>query len=269
MPILRLSTALTLLCLLFACSNKPHADGIIWQPDNALTQPQGQWQTLGVKHLLVQWSVVDGLSFVETCGNRIPKHPDWNAIANAPWATEIILGLAGRYNETDARNNLDVLFAQSKCIATAPLPFTVKGWYFPVEIDPTWTDAPQLVPYLNQLPRPLWISVYDNSNIGPQALANWLAHWLPDDVGVFFQDGVGLYMREPKVAADYMATLQNTLGKQRVRLIAEAFRPDAKGGFRAANPTELRVQLDHYTPYTTYLFESRYVTDDVMKALKR
>ncbi len=269
MTMIRTCIAFALLCQLSACSNKPHADGIVWQPDNALAQPHGQWEKLGTHQLLVQWSVVDGLSFVSTCGGRIPNNPDWSNIKSAPWAKNIILGLAGQYNETEARQHLDVLFAQSKCIVTAPLPFVVNGWYFPVEIDPTWKEAPKLVPYLNKLPRPLWVSVYDNSNIGPAELAKWLKAWLPEDVGIFFQDGTGLYMREPRIAAQYMDTLQKELGKDRVRLIAEAFRPDGKGGFRAANATELRSQLDAYDDYTTYLFESRYITNDVISDLQK
>ena len=52
-----------------------------------------------------------------------------------------------------------------------PTPLKVSGWYFPVEIDPTWTEAARLGELLGQLPRPLWISVYDSANVGPEALA--------------------------------------------------------------------------------------------------
>ncbi len=68
-------------------------------------------------------------------------------------------------------------------------------------------EAPKLAALLAPLPRPLWISVYDGRNIGPEALADWLESWLPKDIGVFFQDGVGVYARTPQVAAHYADVL--------------------------------------------------------------
>ena len=51
--------------------------------------------------------------------------------------------------------------------------------------------------------------------------------WLPPDVGVFFQDGVGVHARDARTARRYADTLASRLGKARVRIIAEAFRlPD-------------------------------------------
>ncbi|EPN68434.1 hypothetical protein A245_03653, partial [Pseudomonas syringae pv. actinidiae ICMP 19096] len=81
-----------------------------------------------------------------------------------------------------------------------------------------------------KLPRPLWISVYDGANIGPAATADWLKTWLPDDIGVFFQDGVGVYARTAPVARTYADALRKRLGKDRVRIIVEAFRPQFGGG---------------------------------------
>ncbi|HYF17574.1 MAG TPA: hypothetical protein VEA40_06865, partial [Ramlibacter sp.] len=148
-------------------------------------------------------------------------------------------------------------------------PVNVAGWYFPVEVDPTWVDAAAMAGALAGLPRPLWISVYDNSNIGPEALASSLQRWLPRDVGVFFQDGVGVHAREARVAADYMRVLSERLGRERVRLIAEAFRPRTGGGFRAATPEELRPQLAAYAGWPVYLFETRYVGPQLVEALAR
>ena len=143
-----------------------------------------------------------------------------------------------------------------------------QGYYFPVEIDPTWKEAPQLTALLNKLPRPLWISVYDSANVGPQELADGLLQWLPKDVGVFFQDGVGVHAREAYVARHYANVLERSLGKGRVRVIAEAFRPKQGGGFRPATIDELRPQLAAYSGLPIYLFEGPlYVTPALVDQL--
>lgn len=247
----------------------PAPVGIVWQPDAGMTQPRGNWQELGVHKLLVQWTIVDDQALLDGCGgSKMANPPDWTRIAAEPWAQDIILGLGGRFSESEARGNLQALLAQSRCIAALTLPFKVNGWYFPVEIDPTWRDAATLAPVLAQLPRPLWISVYDNSNIGGAKLADWLQQWLPDDVGILFQDGVGLHVRSPQVAAQYMTTLQQRFGAARVRLIGEAFRPALGGGFRSANSAELGVQLGAYEGFQVYLFEGpRYVPQATIDGL--
>jgi hypothetical protein len=258
--------------LLAGCANClaiPGPVGVVWQPDATMTRPHGNWQQIGVRQLLVQWSVVDDQALLDGCGGApMASVPDWPRIAAEPWARDIILGLGGRFFENAARSRLPELLAQSRCIAALALPFKVSGWYFPVEIDPTWVEAATLAPVLNQLPRPLWVSVYDNSNIGGAALADWLAPWLPADVGIFFQDGVGLHMRSPAVAAGYMAALQQRFGAARVRLIGEAFRPAVGGGFRPASSAELARQLDAYRGFQVYLFEGpRYVPQATIDGL--
>lgn len=255
--------------LLLAGCAVPAPDGVVWQPDASTTRPRGNWQQLGVHKLLVQWSIVDDQALVDGCGGTaMANPPDWSRIAAEPWAQDIILGLSGRFLETEARERMPALLDQSRCVAALTLPFKVSGWYFPVEIDPTWRDAATLAPILNQLPRPLWVSVYDNSNIGGAALADWLQGWLPPDVGIFFQDGVGLHVRSPAVAAEYMATLQQRFGAARVRLIGEAFRPALGGGFRAASSAELAQQLRAYAGLQVYLFEGpRYVPQTTIDGL--
>jgi hypothetical protein len=144
----------------------------------------------------------------------------------------------------------------------------IDGYYFPVEIDPTWQGASALAPLLEALPRPLWISVYDNSNIGGATLAAWLDGWLPHDVGVFLQDGCGVYARGPAVAREYADALVARLGKQRVRIIAEAFRPAGNGAFRSATAAELAPQLFAYRGYRTYLFDGpHYVSPQLVQGL--
>lgn len=244
--------------------------GVVWQPENALIEPKGKWQEIGARQLLIQWTAVDNLAFVSGAGiPEAPTLPDWKRIAREPWAKEVILGLAGYFDEAKARANLDELGALSARLAKLPTPLHVVGWYFPVEIDPTWDNAAKLIPVLQKLPRPLWISVYDSANVGPDDLAKWLASWLPKDVGVFFQDGVGVHAREARIAQDYLMALENRLGKNRVRVIVEAFRPQVGGGFRAATAAELMPQLSTYGARKAYLFDGpHYVPDSLVDEIK-
>lgn len=242
-------------------AQKTAAEGMMWQPDNLY---RFNPQTIPQQHistLLVQWSVVDDQALISDCGSHslTTKAELLNQISDK---TKIIVGLAGSYNEPYARKNYAKLISQSQCLSATQFPFEVSGWYFPVEVDPTWPDIKELATLLNQLPKPLWISVYDNSNIGPEALAKWVKTWLPDNVNVLFQDGVGLYMRTPEVAVQYMHALQQTLGKDRVNLIAEAFRPNTDGKLRKSTKEEFDKQLAYYTDFHVFIFESRYVPDN-------
>lgn len=244
-------------------SRIPPVAGTVWQPDNATLDPRGNWDRTGARELLVQWVAVDGTAFVKTDSMPVAsKLPAWHRIAGEPWAREVILGLAARFDEKSARSDLAELANASAALARLPTPLNVVGWYFPVEIDPTWTEAATLGPLLAQLPRPLWISVYDSANVGPEALLQGLTQWLPPDVGVFFQDGVGVHARDAHVARRYADVLSARLGKDRVRLIAEAFRPQVGGGFRSATIQELGPQLALYSGYRIYLFDGpHYLTD--------
>jgi hypothetical protein len=252
-----------------ASMSVPPIEGVVWQPHNDMIAPRGAWDQLGVRRLLVQWTAVDGTSFVDDGGlPSAPKLPDWSRIAGEPWAREVIVGLAGRFDEGRARADIAELVQQSRRIAQSKPPVNVVGWYFPVEIDPTWSEAKSLAPLLQSLPRPLWISVYDSANVGPYELAESLGSWLPPDVGVFFQDGVGVHAREAYVAKHYANVLAAKLGKQRVRVIAEAFRPKPGGGFRPATLDELKPQLATYEGYPIYLFEGpHYVNPELTRQL--
>lgn len=246
-------------------------DGVVWQPDNATAMPRGNWQRLGAHELLVQWTAVDGTAFVP--GSQMtaaPQLPDWHRIAAEPWAQDVILGLAGRFDEKAARADIEQLAADAIELAKLPTPLHVTGWYFPVEIDPTWAEAPRLGALLAKLPRPLWITVYDSANVGPEALADGLQQWLPPDVGVYFQDGVGVYAREPRVALHYADVLSRRLGRARVRLIAEAFRPLPGGGFRSATADEIRPQVNLYRGYRVSVFDGpHYLPDALVDQLAR
>ena len=245
-------------------------EGIVWQLDNESVDIRGNWQDIGAKRLLIQWLSVDGTSFVaDTEQPTAPRLPDWSRIAAEPWAQEVIVGLAGRFDETAARADVSNLIAHSVRLAKLPTPLNVVGWYFPVEIDSSWNDAKQLAPLLSSLPRPLWVSVYDSANIGAEPLAQWLASWLPEDVGLLFQDGVGVHARTAPVARMYADVLSQRFGKARVSMIVEAFRPVAKTGFRSATRDELNEQLAAYQGLSTYLFDGpHYVTDALVRELQ-
>lgn len=234
----------------------PLVQGTVWQPDNMTANPTGQWNRIGARQLLVQWTVVDNIAFVAgTSVATSQEMPDWRRIAKEPWAEEVILGLAGRFDGNLARDDLPRLAELSRQLSMLETPLKVVGWYFPVEVDSTWVGVQRLPEFLALLPRPLWISVYDSSNEGAEDFVNWLANWLPSDVGIFFQDGVGVHARTAAVALEYADKLANRFGKQRVKIIAEAFRPKVGGGFRSAFVEELLPQLMVYRGHAVYLFD--------------
>ncbi|WP_421043525.1 hypothetical protein [Paraburkholderia sp. A1RI-2L] len=244
------------------------AQGVVWQLSNDQLDPHGNWDKLGINELLVQWIAVDDVAYMAGAGLPAPRVPDWVRIANEPWARGVIVGLAGYADEKKARANVEELVERSLKLAAVRPPVHITGWYFPVEVDPTWTDAKRLAPLLERLPHPLWISVYDNSNIGGEALAKWLDDWLPHDVGVMLQDGCGVYARGPAAAREYADALVARLGKDRVRIIAEAFRPKQGGGFRAATAAELAPQLQRYHGYRVYIFDGpHYLSNELVDGL--
>ena len=73
-------------------------------------------------------------------------------IAKAPWAQDVILGLAGYFSENRSRDNIEQLAAVSERIARLPTPLHVTGWYFPAEVDPSWTRAKELSEKTEGLP---------------------------------------------------------------------------------------------------------------------
>ncbi|MEM4990570.1 hypothetical protein V8G57_24495 [Collimonas sp. H4R21] len=243
--------------------------GIVWQLDDQTLHPMGNWERLGARELLIQWTAVDGINYLPGAeGRAAARFPDWQRIAAEPWANKVIVGLAGRFDETAARANVAALIEESRKLAALPTPLHVAGWFFPLEVDSSWSDAARLGPLLAALPRPLWISVYDSANVGADTLSQWLASWLPPDVGIFFQDGVGIHAREASVARHYADVLAARFGKQRVRIIAEAFRPRQGGGFRPATAAELKPQLAVYDGFSVYLFDGpHYLNRDLVNEL--
>ncbi|HEY1214381.1 MAG TPA: hypothetical protein VGE93_12170 [Bryobacteraceae bacterium] len=272
-PRLRLLAVISaLLPMIAGCSTMAQdvrVDGTVWQPDEKTANPSAHWDVLGADNLLIQRTAFDDMSLID--GTPLPAAPyriDWQRIGQEPWAKNVILGLATYPSEPKARANVSKLVAQSLDIARTHVPLHVTGYYFPVEVDPTWTDVSAFAARLVALPRPLWITVYDQSNIGPVPLADWMQTWLPPDIGVFFQDGCGVYAREPRVARQYLDVLSERFGKERIRVIAEAFRPADATTFRPATPEELLPQLRAYNGYSVYLFDGpHYVPDTTIRQL--
>lgn len=254
---------------LSACANSLPAlksagliEGLVWQPDPSTMDPYGSWHRLGARALLVQW-----LTARQADGTVVQTTAQWARLVREPWAQEIILGLATDVDESRARSNVEALVLDSLALVRSQLPMQPAAWYFPVEADPTWAEAPSLSTWLAELPRPLWISVYDNSNIGPGNFVAWLRGWLPADIGIFFQDGVGLHTRTPVVAMDYLNALQQAFGQSRVRLIAEAFR-SVGSKFRSATAAELISQLAYYRGAQVYVFDGpHYVNPALVESM--
>ena len=232
------------------------AEGVVWQLNEQTLDLRGDWNRIGIHNLLIQWTAVNDVSYVRgSVWPEAARLPDWESISQQPWARQVIMGLAGYMDEAAARANFSSLVDISAQLALLPIPLNVVGWYFPVEVDSSWQDVHQLAPLLARLPRPLWLSLYDNANVGAHTLGLWLGEWLPPDVGIFFQDSVGVHARTAQVARQHAEVLMQYLGNNRLRVIAEAFRPQAGGGFRAATATELSSQLQHYEGLSVYLFD--------------
>ncbi|MFG1373530.1 hypothetical protein V5F32_15255 [Xanthobacter oligotrophicus] len=242
-------------------------EGIVWQVHGGLLDPHGDWNEIGARSLLVQWLVADGTAFVPLPDLGLPliaDAPNWTRITREPWAQTIIAGLAGRFKEPEARRDVLALGALSARVARQSLPFTPAGFYFPVEADPTWTGVGQMAAAIADIPRPLWVSAYDNSNVGAKAFADWVEGWLPSDVGLFFQDGVGVYTRSPEAARSYAQVLTQRLGSDRFRLIAEAFRPAGSDLLRAATAAELLPQLRAYDGFEVFVFDGPHYMDRLL-----
>lgn len=151
--------------------------GIFWQTLNANVNTRRSWDYIGVTKTMFQWVAVDGQSFIDQ--NILPEQTnllDLNAIAQEPWAQEMIIGLPGIFDEATARSSAASLATLGQQFGQLTFPANVKGFYFPIEIDPTWTAAPEiLAPLWASLPRPLYVSVYYGNGIDGAAAADWLA----------------------------------------------------------------------------------------------
>ena len=94
----------------------PQIEGMFWQSDLATTAPKGNWDLLGVNTFVPQWSIVESKSWFDL-DMDIPKwekNISLKKLNQKPWAENIILGLAGEYDEKTARANVVNLATHSK-----------------------------------------------------------------------------------------------------------------------------------------------------------
>lgn len=234
----------------------PHIEGMFWQPDLKTTPPTGNWDLLGVSTFVPQWSVVQTKSwFDHDIGfTKWEKNINLKQLNQNPWAENIILGLAGEYNEKQARSKVVQLAANSQQIIDKTQIIPLKGYYFPVEADPTWLGVGILGQALSTLPKPLWVSIY-SAEAMPEHLDVWLKSWLPEQTHVFFQDGVGVGARSPQQARIILDGLQQEFGQEKVIIVLEAFRATKNGKFRSAYPWEIIEQLKAYEGQKVYIFD--------------
>ncbi|MFW2058002.1 hypothetical protein [Acinetobacter haemolyticus] len=233
-----------------------HIEGIFWQPDLATTPPKGNWNLLGVSTFVPQWSIVQSKSWFDhdTGFVKWDKNINLQQLNQNAWASEIILGLAGEYDEKLARSQVMLLAQNSKQLIAHTQSIPLKGYYFPVEADPTWLGVGILGQALTQLPKPLWVSIYSADEM-PIHYDVWLKSWLPEQTNVFFQDGVGVGTRSPEQARIILDELQHEFGKDKITIVLEAFRATKNGHFRAAYPWEIIEQLKAYEGQKVYIFD--------------
>lgn len=228
----------------------PPINGVLWQALLNNIPLRRPWDTIGAGKTLIQWIAVDGYSFVEN--PWLPAYNiqlDLNDLAKYPFASEIILGTPGYFSEVTSRNSLPLMADLAAKFATLEWPVNVKGYYFPVEIDPTWTDAKEkLGAVWDLLPRPLYISAYYGEGIDGEEAAIWLADLLPPDVNLMFQDGTGAFNVSTTLAKERLKQLDKHLGKERVSMIAEVFNP---------NPDWNNVPGTYFKPLTADEYRER------------
>lgn len=92
----------------------------------------------------------------------------------------MIIGTPGLSDETQARARIHELADLAQKFGTLSYPSNAAGFYFPVEIDPTYTAAPaDFGAIWSKLPRPLYVSVYYGAGVDDAAAAQWLDSFIP------------------------------------------------------------------------------------------
>lgn len=244
-----------------ASASEDLIEGIFWQPDNATHRPDGNWDLLGARTLVAQWLAVDDQSWV---GNNVlsrwDNQIDLSRLAQQPWAQNIIAGLPGYYAEKVARANVHRLAKSGEYFAAEISVPNLRAYYFPVEVDPTWNGIADYTEALEGLPRPLWVSAYSHLPSADENVA-WIKQWLPEDVGLFFQDGVGVGTRTATQAEAIIEGLEDQFGIERTAIVLEAFRTQADGSFRPATAPEVIEQLIAYQGHRIFVFDGPHYLD--------
>ena len=98
-----------------------------------------------------QWQLLHPNPWLPLHGSQL----DLADIATRPWARRMIIGTPGLSDETQARARIHELADLAQKFGTLSYPSNAAGFYFPVEIDPTYTAAPaDFGAIWSKLPRP-------------------------------------------------------------------------------------------------------------------
>jgi hypothetical protein len=267
----------------------PPAKGILWQTLANNIGTRRAWQKLGVSKVCFQWLAVDGYSFIDNPWlPTYSKKIDMADVTKQPWASELIVGLPGYFNEATARSSLDSLTDLGQKFGTLGWSGNIGGFYFPVEIDPTWSAGPAgMAPYWSRLPRPLYVSAYYGYGVQPltpngitaKAAALWLYDFLPKDVNLMFQDGIGAFGYNFATVTERLDALYD-LFQDRLHVICEAntYNEDYVGVdgtyFRPLTANEYRERLAFHSKWEQrnklWLFDApSYLTSNLIQKLQR
>ncbi len=235
----------------------PVAQEIFWQPNNESLRPAGFWNQIGVHTLVVQWTITNKKAWCSIPNFPAWKsQPDWKRLSEEPWARQIVLGLAGDFQVPLARSQSTKLITESWKIVGQP-PIKPTAWYAPAEVSPGWKNTKQIRAYLDSLPKPLWVSIYGTQKLHGKTLVRWVRSWLPHRVGLYYQDGVGEGWATPAEARRQVDTLKKALGKQRVRVIVEAYQESASGKIEATSIWSVWHQLQVFHGNTVAIFSTQ------------
>lgn len=263
-----LALGLSLAVWALPAAEAPLLEGVFWQPTDDYAFPSGNWHLLGADTLIVQWTVNDGRAWMPSrLFPTVPRPPDWGALQREPWAGRVVLGLASRMDLEAGRADWQRLLRHSRQ-AVVEAPLQPVAWYAPLEISPDWEDAAAVAAYLEDLPRPLQVSAYGGYDMSPAVFADWVASWLPEDVVLLYQDGVGVGRHSPEQARARVDVLRERFGEDRVVMVLEAFSESSDGRFGPASLRQLMAQFRAYRGLRVYAFSARHFSAWRVRALQ-
>lgn len=247
-------------------------EGVCWQLDNPTVSLPivGNWDLLGAGTLWTQWSIVRQGGARYDYSPWLAQPPAFWASVLGPvprrpaWAKDMIVGLVGDIADPASPSDLAYLAEASRTFArefaVQCKDYAPKGYYFPVEINPSWMacDLKKMNAALIELrtvAAPLWVSAFSGDpGLPPDEFADWLDLWLPPNVGLIFHDGVWAHRRSVDGARLYADSLKAKLGPTNDRLIIDVecnrWPPDV------ATPQALAEQIRIYEgQFRLYLFD--------------
>lgn len=225
-------------------------NGIFWPTQAANVDFRRPWNALGATTTIFQWVAVDGSSFIPNIWLPLnSKQLNLTNIATYPWAAKIVVGTPGLSNQATARTSAASLAALAQEYGTLIYPSNVTGFYFPVTFDPSWVAAPTVMaPLWSLLPRPLYVTVFYDSTVDGATGAAWANSFIPTDVTILFQDGVGTYGTDPVLALTQAMQLKKLHTK--LELVTECFRPNP--AFPGSGSKYIPITVDEYYEQLTH-----------------